>query len=387
MRKEILLIAIILCIPGAVFAKDPKGGPRELVKKEKKLEDIKKRLRETKSSISRVEAKEAGILSGLERVNIKLKNNRDRLKTANSSLRKTESGISSADAGIKILEQEREELKRRLTARLGAMYKMMSGGVFKAVFSAYDSSSQTEKRYRYLSIIMDSDRKLMEGAKRNIGELAKQKERFSNLKQDLRLTLATAGIEKKEIEKTLNEKQRILSSTRREKDRYLAMAKELEDAQKEVFLLIEKLRKEGEKADETSGFSAMKGKLPMPVSGKVVSYYGKVVHPKFNTVTFNNGIVIEAPFGSEVKSVYKGKVVYVGRLKGYGEVLIIDHQGGFYTLFAHLSEAVKKKNAAVEKGDVVGLVGDSGLRQLSGLYFEIRQKGVPRDPMTWIAER
>ena len=267
------------------------------------------------------------------------------------------------------------------------MYKMMSGGVFKAVFSAYDSSSQTEKRYRYLSIIMDSDRKLMEGAKRNIGELAKQKERFSNLKQDLRLTLATAGIEKKEIEKTLNEKQRILSSTRREKDRYLAMAKELEDAQKEVFLLIEKLRKEGEKADETSGFSAMKGKLPMPVSGKVVSYYGKVVHPKFNTVTFNNGIVIEAPFGSEVKSVYKGKVVYVGRLKGYGEVLIIDHEGGFYTLFAHLSEAVKKKNAAVEKGDVVGLVGDSGLRQLSGLYFEIRQKGVPRDPMTWIAER
>ena len=125
----------------------------------------------------------------------------------------------------------------------------------------------------------------------------------------------------------------------------------------------------------------------MPVDGKVVSLYGRVSHPTYKTVTFNNGIVIEARVGSPVRSVYDGRVVYVGWLNGYGQVMIVDHGSGFYTLFAYLSDVLKQKGEAVERGVEIALVGDSGPRASGGLYFEIRQKGVPRDPMAWLADR
>ncbi|MBE7414254.1 MAG: peptidoglycan DD-metalloendopeptidase family protein [Deltaproteobacteria bacterium] len=116
-------------------------------------------------------------------------------------------------------------------------------------------------------------------------------------------------------------------------------------------------------------------------------FYSKVRHPKVNTVTFNIGITIESPLGQPVKNVYAGKVIYVGWLKGYGQVMIIDHKGGFYTLYAHLGKVLKDTGDEVESGAEVGLIGDSGPEGRPGLYFEIRQKGVPRDPMAWLSTR
>ncbi|MBI5344160.1 MAG: peptidoglycan DD-metalloendopeptidase family protein, partial [Deltaproteobacteria bacterium] len=86
-----------------------------------------------------------------------------------------------------------------------------------------------------------------------------------------------------------------------------------------------------------------------------------------------------------VRSVYGGKVAYAGWLKGYGQLLIIDHGGGFFTLFARLQKILKDKGDIVEKGADIALVGDTGVDASAGLYFEIREKGVPRDPMAWLA--
>jgi septal ring factor EnvC (AmiA/AmiB activator) len=90
---------------------------------------------------------------------------------------------------------------------------------------------------------------------------------------------------------------------------------------------------------------------------------------------------------AEIKSVYGGKVLYTGWIKGYGQVVIIDHGGGYYTLFAHLSTIIKEVDATVAAGDVVALVGDTGSLKGAGLYLEVRQNGIPRDPMGWIASR
>jgi len=121
------------------------------------------------------------------------------------------------------------------------------------------------------------------------------------------------------------------------------------------------------------------------VEGKVVSIYGKVEHPKFHTITFNNGIEIAANIGTEVRSVYNGRIAYSGWFRGYGKVVIVEHGGGYYTLFARLSKIVKDINSTVEKGDVLALVGDTGSIKGPHLYFEVRQKGIPLDPLNWVA--
>ncbi|MCP4230325.1 MAG: peptidoglycan DD-metalloendopeptidase family protein, partial [bacterium] len=80
-------------------------------------------------------------------------------------------------------------------------------------------------------------------------------------------------------------------------------------------------------------------------------------------------------------------VAYVGELKGYGQVVILEHEGGYYTLFGHLFKVLVKRGETVVKGVELGLVGDYGISEVSGLYFEVRQGGVPRDPASWFARR
>jgi len=167
-----------------------------------------------------------------------------------------------------------------------------------------------------------------------------------------------------------------------------AAISEMEGASRELQLFVDRLKKDMQRQEEdtpTSGFASMRGYLSLPVEGRIISMYGKVEHPKFHTATFNNGIEIEAAMGAEVKSVYRGRVAYSGWFRGYGKVMIIDHENGYYTLFARLSKIISEVDSIVEKGDVIALVGDTGSIKGPHLYFEVRQKGVPLDPLNWLA--
>lgn len=377
-------------LPADSFAKE-KGHRQELLNKEKKLEDVKKQIREEKKSVKTISEKETNILGELENINKNLNEKREELRAVDAQAREIQAKVNSANANIGRLDKERKALSDRLKLRMRAMYKMNRGEAMRVLFLS-DDSKDLGRRHKYLTMIMDSDTRLIEGYEKNLEKLGKEKEKLSVLYKDAEATKKIALAKKIETEAVQKEKTTLLKEVKLEKDRRLKVISELEQAAAELSNLLTKLRAENEGPEEPalpagSGFGAMKGRLRMPVEGNIVSFYGKVKHPKFQTITFNNGIVIEAPVGTPVKSVYEGKVIYVGWLKGYGQVLIIDHKGGFYTLFAHLSKVLKEKGDAVDKGDEVGLVGDTGMEAASGLYFEIRQKGVPRDPMAWIAAK
>ena len=357
---------------------------RELVTHEKDLEDVKQRIRENKKTVKDITKKETLILDEIERINKTLSEKRRELRKIKTTLKKVERDIGSTNTAIQRLEKKREELLHRLTKRLRAMYKMRKGGVLKVVFSV-DPSGDIGRRHKYLTMIMEYDTSLMDEYEANISGLKEQRQRLKELKKKMERTRRAVEAKRNETEALKRKKVTILKRIRNEKARYSRLLEELESAARRLTSLVDKLREES--METGGGFASMKGRLDMPVKGKIISFYGKVRHPKFKTVTFNNGIVIEAPFGSVVKSVYDGKVAYTGWLKGYGQVMIIDHGSGFYTLFAHLHRILKEKGDRVTKGEVVGLVGDSGIQGSSGLYFEIRQKGIPRNPLSWFARR
>jgi len=133
------------------------------------------------------------------------------------------------------------------------------------------------------------------------------------------------------------------------------------------------------------GFLLHRGHLPLPARGPVTVGFGRVVNPKFNTVTIQNGIDIAAPAGAPVRAVAPGRVVHSGWFKGYGNIVIVDHGDGFHTLVAHLASMQTAMGEEVEAGSVLGTVGDSGSLKGPYLYFEIREKGRPVDPRPWLA--
>ena len=127
-----------------------------------------------------------------------------------------------------------------------------------------------------------------------------------------------------------------------------------------------------------------KGILTLPVQGKLISGYGRQKNDEFNTYTFNSGIDVSAPLGQVVRAAGTGEVIYTGNIKGYGQIIIIDHGGRVTTLYAHLSKILIDIGDKVKKEQVIGQVGDSGGVSSTRLHFEVRVEGKPTDPMNWL---
>ena len=385
--SRITLAVLFLALMPASFCSSASESlsRQERVGKEKTLEDVKKQIREQKQAVRTAEKKEPGVLGELERINRSLSESRSQLRKLEASLKRIDGRIAEANSGIERLERQRRALSSLLASRLRSMYMMKKGEVMDVIFSSV-SSEDLGRRHKYLTVIMEHDSELIEKMEENLASLEGQRQSLKTLQADLARDRKEALASSREAQRLQSRKRAFLSDIQKEKSTSQRAVTELEQAAKELSDLVGTLRSEAP-APGSSGFERLKGRLAMPVDGKVVSLYGRVSHPTYKTVTFNNGIVIEARVGSPVKSVYDGRVVYVGWLNGYGQVMIVDHGSGFYTLFAYLSDVLKHKGEAVERGVEIALVGDSGPRASGGLYFEIRQKGVPRDPMAWLADR
>jgi septal ring factor EnvC (AmiA/AmiB activator) len=135
---------------------------------------------------------------------------------------------------------------------------------------------------------------------------------------------------------------------------------------------------------EPTGFGALRGKLPLPVPGTVEVAFGRLVHPKFNTVTVQKGLDIRAVAGAPVKALAPGSVAWSGWLGGYGNLLVLDQGNGYHTIYAHLAEVLRPVGARVFPGEVVGTVGETGSLKGAYLYFEVRRRGLAVDPMPWV---
>jgi septal ring factor EnvC (AmiA/AmiB activator) len=125
-------------------------------------------------------------------------------------------------------------------------------------------------------------------------------------------------------------------------------------------------------------FLSLKGKLPWPVVGKLSHKFGSA-----RTEVAWDGVLIDAKEGLEVQAVTRGKVVFAEWFRSFGLMIIIDHGQGYLTLYGYNQSLYKKTGDAVEAGDVIASVGQSGGRNKAGLYFGIRNKGLPIDPLEW----
>ncbi|MBI3326633.1 MAG: peptidoglycan DD-metalloendopeptidase family protein, partial [Nitrospinae bacterium] len=132
-------------------------------------------------------------------------------------------------------------------------------------------------------------------------------------------------------------------------------------------------------------FARLRGKLSWPLDGKLIVSYGKTKHPVFHTYTFNKGIGISAPHGSDFRVVEAGEVLHADWFKGYGNLLIVDHGDSYYSLYAHAAELLVQVGDRVKRQQKVGRTGESGSLQVPALYFEIRHHGKPENPLEWLA--
>lgn len=128
-------------------------------------------------------------------------------------------------------------------------------------------------------------------------------------------------------------------------------------------------------------FAKARGKLPWPVTGKITASYGSIRGDDNRSKW--DGVLITTPRGTAVKAIYKGRVVYSDWLRGVGWLIIIDHGQGYYSLYGHNQNLLKKVGNTINSGDTIATVGNSGGTEQAALYFSIRQHGQAVNPALW----
>ena len=150
-----------------------------------------------------------------------------------------------------------------------------------------------------------------------------------------------------------------------------------------------RIRQQGQSVDSEAddsfagrAFQTLKGKLKLPTRGELQGRFGR---PREDGGVTWKGLFIRADVGQTVKAVADGRVVYADWLRGFGNLLIVDHGGGYMSLYGNNESLLKQVGEKVQSGETVASVGSSGGALESGVYFELRHEGKPFDPMNWVA--
>jgi len=207
------------------------------------------------------------------------------------------------------------------------------------------------------------------------------------------ISIQTKQAEKKEtLEKEEIKYKKLLAGISKEVTKGRNEILKLKDDEKRLSILVTKiinakkrsLKKDKENLPDASlnkkGFKRNKGKLNLPVDGKIVNSFGS---QKKGGVTWR-GLFISAPVGIDVIAIADGKVVYANWIRGFGNVLIVDHGGDYMSLYGNNEILTKKVDETVRGGDIIAAVGNSDRNLESGLYFELSHEGEPFDPLKWI---
>lgn len=322
-------------------------------------------------------------------------------------LRSTETQISQLVARIEANTREAAELEQRLTRlrveqrELQAQLDQQAGYLRQQIRSAYSMGRQ-----EYLKVLLNQqepDRvaRLLRYYDYINKQRTKQIEVYLGIARQLdgvQSEIITRGQALDQVRRAMNERRNELLAEQRQRQQLIQqLSKEITGRDGE----LQKLQADQKRLEQLLAavteaivrlppprdarpFQQMRGNLPWPVQGRILSAFGSSQH---NNRLINRGMVIQATEGAQIRAIHGGRVVFADWLRGFGFMIIIDHGDGFMSLYGHNQTLLKQTGDWVNGAEVIATAGSTGGQQQNGLYFEIRKAGRPLDPISWIARR
>jgi septal ring factor EnvC (AmiA/AmiB activator) len=367
------------------------------------LKGVKQEIRAKRQLITKTRKVEAVVSTELQEINRNLAQKESDLGRLDRDLKSVESSLDRTGREIVRVTDEANRKKQEIEHRLASLYKAGELGALRMFFSA-ESFPQMAENIRYMRSILDNDKKIFAEYDQKIVELRKLKvdlERDAAKKSRIKEGIA---VKKLEIEEEKGKKAAYLVKVRQDRSSYEKSLKELQANADRLQTMMKRLEalsrrklssrheKPGSRLKPLAelppvpdrGFATQKGRMSLPVRGDIVETYGKHKHPDFDSYTFSKGVSISARAGSDIKAIYDGSVIFSDYFKGYGNMIIIDHGGGYFSLYAHAARILKKVGADIARNETVATVGDTDSSRGPMLYFEIRHQGKPVDPADWV---
>jgi len=353
--------------------------------KETELQKLRREIAEQRKKIQDVERKEKSELEYLRRLEREGKLTRKLLTGLTEKEKMYQQQVGQLRSDLESNEKVYRYRLDILAKRLREMYKDGPHELWQELLGATDFSDLFQ-RYKFLTLIAENDADLVRDIREQGAEIERQEAAITEALHEVTVSRREKQGELGRLGENERKRKSILKELGDSKQVYQKKIEELARSEQKMLDIIGELeRSRLEQAQDwvdygERDFPGLKGRLIRPVEGNTVREFGRFRHPEFGTVTFNSGIDIEARSGAPVRAVAKGRIEYVDILPGYGNCIIINHGGGYYTLYAHADRSLVKQGDKVDAGMVIAEVGPAAE---SPIHFEIRQSKKALDPLEW----
>ena len=356
-------------------AKTSKEYQYEIENKSKELTDLQKSLAKKKAQQAVFVKTESQIKKELSALARELSNLSAESEKVRKGIRSAEKNLKTAEKNLSLAGWEKQQWNEAYNTELNRW--------FRAHYAVpYLYADPAIERFRVDAL----------NQKRGLYTGAQQRESVSyqNLKS-WKAAKTKLEVLRKEKNKTAlkqkaaqKKKAALLTTTAGKRVAAEQEIKDIESSATALQGLLKKLETAKKKSEadiqRKAAFTKKINTLPWPVKGTVTTAFGKNKHPQLDTVVISNGIKIRTQPHASVQAVSDGDVLYSGMFRVYGLMVIVDHGGGFYTVYGQLGEVVVDEGKKVKAGEAVGTVSSDD----PILYFEVRSGSVPQDPLLWL---
>lgn len=357
-------------------------------------------------------------------------------KDAADALKESEVAISGADKKLYEISKQQVDNKKELAKldaeskstnqALSQEQKLLSGQLYQQYIHGQQSyvqmilqserPSEVARDLHYFSYVAKARADLINKMQNNLNKIKRLNELTASKLQEITDLKQKQLNEKRILEAQKKEKSKVVNSLSQQIAEQRGQIKKLSRDEKRLSQLVSRLARiipkskpvskpvpnkpsvstvvkntpstnvavnnENLPSDNFSGanFAALKGKLRLPVRGAVSNRFGSA---RQDSGVSWKGLFIKASEGAEVKAVATGRVVFADWLRGFGNLIIIDHGDGYMSLYGNNQSVLKQAGEVVKGGDTIASVGNTGGNESNGLYYELRNQSRPFDPMTW----
>jgi septal ring factor EnvC (AmiA/AmiB activator) len=342
---------------------------------------------------------------------------------AADALRESERAISDANRSLRDLAQQSRDVKQRLAGLRAASrdnestLKTRQAQLAKLLYQQYlggrsdplklllnhENPNEIARQMHYFSYISRAHAALIASLRSHLARLRELAQEVEQQLAELTAITARQAVEKRRLEQEKRARGKVLAGIAHDIQQQKRKIGTLKRDENRLTKLVEQLgriiartpsrpspvpRLKNERLPDSTGdgtpFQQLKGKLHLPVRGELGNRFGS---PRSDSGLNWKGLFIAARPGEEVHAIAAGRVVFADWLRGFGNLLIIDHGDSYMSLYGNNETLYKQVGDTIRGGETIAAVGNSGGNTDSGLYFEIRYQGKPFDPLTWVNAR
>ncbi|MGD9346641.1 MAG: peptidoglycan DD-metalloendopeptidase family protein [Candidatus Aminicenantes bacterium] len=377
---SVLILSVLLC-------SSPIHSQEEVADYERRLQEIAAQIEELRTQIQRGERRKTSILSQLDKISFNKRLIKKEISLYDIQMKKANSEMAALDKKIPELKSKLEKEKGSIAKILNILYRYGRIDFIDFIIEADDMGSFIQGNKQLVLLAQHQDQ-IVADYLQTLNELHTAETKIEEKKQEISQLIQNARQKKQDLETEEKKNRDLIRQIEQNKTTHMKTMEELEDRAEQLQNLMKKIL--NNKIPPTINLIPLyekKGSLPWPITGRVVSRFGLQRHPRFNTTTMNNGVEIAPRKSMFVKCIHPGTVAYTDHFQGYGNLLIIDHGMSYYTLYGHCSDFLVKKGDPVQSDQTIAVVGDYSSLKGTTLYFEIRYKTKPLNPLQWLKRR